>query len=230
MEIGGDRECTACGTHWSYYETGAIRCPDCESPRSVSVGEPAEHTAGGATLDLAPVRAALTEASITGLADEAADRARAYLRQAGFVDAGTLQPLTAQYAAAAELRRAGRAAGRLSRLGPDEQQYLLALLRGADRGDRPAPADIPDSFHPERGLAVAASVEAYLRDLRRVVVPDDRLARALSTITTRRKRIEALEGAVEPTAAERLFDTTQALHAAVNGDDAALERAIGQLR
>ncbi|ERG89250.1 MAG: hypothetical protein J07HX5_01406 [halophilic archaeon J07HX5] len=230
MQLGGDRECTACGTRWSYYDTGGVRCPDCESPRSVSVGESAEHTAGTATFDLTSLRAALADEPVGALADRAADQARTYLRQAGFVDAGVLQPFTAQYAAAAELRRAGRTAGRLSSLETDEQRYLLALLRGADRGDRPSPADIPDSFHPERGLAVAASVETYLRELQRVVVPDDQLARALATITTRRKRIEALDGAVEPTAAEQLFETTQTLYAAVNGDNTPLEQTIGQLR
>src|SRR6056297_1417065 len=57
MEIRGERECKDCGTRWSYYETGSVACPNCESVRSVGVDEERKrHTAGQATLDLTEVR------------------------------------------------------------------------------------------------------------------------------------------------------------------------------
>jgi len=229
MEIPGERECSACGEHWSYYETGEIRCPACGSPRSVSAGPPAEHTAGPIELDLSPVRAAIDERPLREVADEAADTAGKYLASAGFVEAGKLQPLGTEYVAAAELRRVGRTAGRLRALTDDEEAYLLALLRDADRGERPASGTVPATFHPERGLAVAASVDAYLADLRRVLDPEGQLARVISELRTRKKRIEALDGNVDPATAEPVLEAARQLHDAVDGDETALERAATAL-
>ena len=233
MEIRGERECSACGRRWSYYETGDIRCPTCGSPRSVSVGPPAEHTAGSATFDLSSVRAGIDERPLRELAAEAADVAAEYLASAGFVAAGELQPLETEYVAAAELRRVDRTAGRLSGLSDHERAYVLALLRGADRGDRPGPDAVPEPFHPERGLAVAASVEAYLTDFQRVidVEPDQRLARLCARLTTHRKRLEALDGNVDPTTAAAILDATRRLYDAADadGDEQAVERAVREL-
>lgn len=229
MEIRGERECVACGERWSYYETGEIRCPACDSPQSVSVGPPAEHTAGAAEFDLSGVRAAIDERPLREVADQAADAAGEYLAGAGFVDAGELQPLATEYVAAAELRRVGRTAGRLSGLSDEEERYLLVLLRGADDGERPAPEAVPEPFRPERGLAVAASVDAYLTDLRRVVEPEGRLARVISELRTHNDRLEALDGAVDPAVAEPVLAAAGRLHEAAAGDETALDRATADL-
>jgi uncharacterized Zn finger protein (UPF0148 family) len=227
MEIRGERECTDCGTRWSYYETGEVTCPDCGSVRSVSVDDPAPHTAGTARLDLSAVRELVDERPLREVADEAASTAADYLQTAGFVHAGELQPLGDTYLAAAELRRVGTTLGRLMDVTDDEELYCLALLAGADTGERPAPADVPETFHPERGLAVAAAVDAYLSDLRTVRDGEDRpLDRAVSAIRPRQKRIEALDGNVEPTEAERLVWAVRDVSAYWReGDETALARA-----
>lgn len=229
MEIPGERECSACGERWSYYETGEIRCPVCGSPRSVSAGPSAEHTAGATEFNLSPVRATIDERPLREVADEAGDAAGEYLASAGFVEAGELQPLGTEYVAAAELRRVGRTAGRLRTLADEEETYLLALLRDADRSERPAPEAVPATFHPERGLAVAASVDAYLSDLRRVREPEGRLARIISELRTQQKRIEALDGNVDPATAEPVLEAARQLSDAVDGDESALERAATAL-
>ncbi|PSP17563.1 hypothetical protein BRC62_04520, partial [Halobacteriales archaeon QH_10_67_13] len=194
-----------------------------------SVGPPAEHTAGATEFDLSPVRAAIDERPLREVAEEAADVAGKYLASAGFVEAGELQPLGPEYVAAAELRRVGRTAGRLRALTDEEEAYLLALLRDADRGERPAPGAVPETFHPERGLAVAASIDAYLADLRRVLEPEGQLARVISELQTQQKRIEALDGNVDPATAEPVLDAAQQLSDAVDGDETALKRAATAL-
>ena len=227
MKVRGERECSDCGTRWSYYETGEITCPACGSVRSVGVGERAEHTAGTATLDLSVVRETVEEEDLRSVADDAAETAREYLRSAGFVHGGDLQPLSDTYLAAAELRRVATTLGRLMQVDDGERLYFYELLRGADQGERPAPADVPRTFHPERGLAVAAGVEHYVRDLRRVYEDrDPAVDSVLSAVTARRKRIEALDGDVDPTEAESLVLAVQDLSASLREDDeAALARA-----
>jgi len=230
MEISGERECTDCGTRWSYYETGTVACPDCGSLRSVGVDDPATHTAGAAEFDLSPARELVDEQPLRSVADEAAALAGEYLRTAGFVRAGELQPLDDTYLAAAELRRVGRTLGRVMDMRDAERLYFLSLLRGADTGERPAPEAVPDTLHPERGLAVAASVDAYLSDLR--AVRDDergRLDRVVSTIRARQKRIAALDGDIDPVTAERLVDATRDVGVYRREDDErVLARAAGR--
>jgi len=227
MEIPGERECTACGAQWSYYETGEVTCPRCGSVRSVGVEEPATHTAGRATLDLSAVREQVKEQPPRMVADEAADVAADYLRTAGFVDAGELRPLDDTYLAAAELRRVGATLGRVMNTTDEEELHLLVLVRGADHGERPAPEDVPETLYPERGLAVAAVVDAYLSDLRQVRNSQDRhIDRALSTISTRQRRIEALDGDINPDEAERLVRAVRDVSAYWRGgDETALARA-----
>jgi uncharacterized Zn finger protein (UPF0148 family) len=226
MKIRGERECTACGARWSYYETGEIACPDCGSIRSVGVDERTEHTAGTADLDMTPVMADVDEADIRTLADRAGEHTREYLRSVGFVHAGALQRLDETYLAASELRRVGTTLGRLLQIDDCERLYFYELLRGAARGDRPAPDDVPETFWPERALAIAASTDVYVRDLRRVYEEREQAVdRALSAVTGRRKRIEALDGSVEPAEAEQLVRTLRDLHAYLrDGDETALAR------
>jgi uncharacterized Zn finger protein (UPF0148 family) len=226
MEIRGDRECTDCGEQWSYYDTGEIRCPACGSIRSVGVGDRAEHTASPVELDLTPVRAAIDTEPVAELADRASDRAAEYVRRAGFVDAGRLRPLDDTYLAAAELRRVGARLARALRIDDDEELYFFELL-DADGGERPAPAAVPASLRAERGRAVAAATDAYVSDLRRVYGdPERAVASVLSAARARRKRIEALDGDVDPAEAERLVAALRDLAAYLTEDDeAALARA-----
>lgn len=231
MEIRGERECSACGNRWSYYDTGRITCPACGSVRSVGVDEPSEHTAGTATFDLTSVRADVDEAPLADLADRAAEEARAHVRNAGFVHAGELQPLDDTFLAATELRRVGTTLGRVMHRGEAEELYFLELLGGADRGERPDPDAVPEPLYPERGLAVAASVDVYLSDLRRAYGDRDSAVNSvLSTARAHRKRIEALDGDVDPAAAERLVRTVRDLSAFLREDDEpALARARERL-
>lgn len=231
MKIRGQRECSACGTRWSYYETGGISCPNCGSVRSVGVDDRSEHTAGPVTLDLTPVRADVDDQDVRTLADRAADLTREYLRGVGFVHAGELEPLGDTYLAASELRRVATTIGRVMQVETEEELYFYDLLR-ADSCQRPSPGDVPRTLYPERGLAVAACIESYVRDLRRTI--DDRdgdLDTVLSGVTARRKRIEALDGDVDPAEAERLVRAVRDLSAYLREDDeAALARGLERLR
>ena len=231
MKVRGNRECRSCGTRWSYFETGSVACPDCGSLDSRGVGERAEHTAGPAPLDLSGARGAVDAEPLREVADRAAEAAAEYLRQAGFVYAGQLQSLTETYLAAAELRRVGATLSRAMRVDDAEGLYFLSLLEGAEEGRRPPPEEVPEGLWAERGLAVAAAVDAYLSDLRRVrEAPGPDLAPVLSTLRARRKRIEALDGDVDPAEAERVVRTLRDVAAYVREDDeAALVRAEERL-
>jgi len=227
MKIRGERECTACGARWSYYETGEVTCPECGSLRSVGVDERTEHTAGTATLDLTGVMAAVGNEDVRTLADRATEQTRGYLRSVGFVHAGELQPLTDTDLSASELRRVGTTLGRVLQITETEELYFYTLLRGAAADDRPGPADVPETFWPERALAVATSAERYVRDFRRVYEErEPAVDSVLSAVTGRRKRIEALDGAVEPEESEQLVRALRGLSRyRREGDEAALARA-----
>ena len=231
MKIRGERACSDCGARWSYYETGEVSCPECGSLRSTAVSEPTEHTASPVSLELTPVRNAVDSQPLRNTADDAAAVAAEYLRAAGFVHAGELQPLGGTYLAAAELRRVGTTLGRLMDVTDEEELYFLSLLRGADAGERPSPDAVPETLHAERGLAVAATTERYLSDVRRVREGDDpELDRALSAITARRKRIEALDGAVSPAESEQLVRAVRDVgEYLIDGDETALARALERL-
>lgn len=228
MKVRGLRECNSCGVRWSYYDTGEITCPECGSIRSVGVDDPTEHTGGPVELDLSAVRDRVDQEPVRQVAERATEDTRAYLGRVGFVHAGDLQPLPDTYLGAAELRRVASTLATRLRVSDSETAYFLSLLRGVDRGERPAPEDVQETFQPERGLAVTASVEAYLSDLRRVLPEDTEpeVSRVLSTISTHRKRIDALDGDVPPTDAERLVLVTRDLSAYLReGEESALARA-----
>jgi predicted RNA-binding Zn-ribbon protein involved in translation (DUF1610 family) len=227
MELRGTRECTACGEQWSYYETGEITCPACGSVRSVGVDDRRLHTAGTATLNLTPVQDEVDTASTRDLAAQAADHCREYCKTVGFVAAGELKPLADGYLAAMELRRVGTTLRNALSISETEEAYFLQLLQTADRDERPAPAAVPDSLRAERGRAIAASVDTYLTDLRRVTEErDPAVDGVLSTITARRKRIEALDGDLDPAETERLVSAVRDLYSYLTtGDETALARA-----
>lgn len=228
MEIRGERECQSCGTRWSYYDTGQITCPNCGSVQSLGVDDPTQHTAGTATLDLTAVRADVETEPLRTIADRAAQQAREYTRSVGFIHAGDLQPFDATFLAASELRRVGATLGRVMDVTDEEELYFLDLLRGADEGERPGPDAVPETLRPERGLAVAASVDAYTTDLRKYSDDQEReLDTLLAGVRSHRKRIEALDGDVDPEEAERLVRTLRDVSAYLREDDeTALARAL----
>ncbi|EMA63820.1 DUF7117 family protein [Halorubrum kocurii] len=168
MKVRGERECRACGARWSYYETGSVECPDCGSLRSVGVDDRTAHTDAQTTLDLSAHRARFGDASGT-LPDEGVDDLksdlRAYARKRGFIRGGELLPLDDTYLAARELLEAVDLYDRLRDPTDRDREYLLALLAGADAGDRPATDAVPDALREARGMAAVRAVDEYRTDL-----------------------------------------------------------------
>ena len=168
MKVRGERECRDCGTRWSYYETGSVACPACESLRSAGIGERATHTDSPATLEIDAHRARIGDARGTLPAEGVDDLKRdlrEYLRKRGFIDGGELRPLDATYLAARELLEGVDAFDRLVDPTDPDREYLLALLAGVETGDRPPTDAVPPSLREARGMAAASAVEAYRSDL-----------------------------------------------------------------
>jgi len=168
MKVRGERECQGCGARWSYYETGSVECPDCGSLRSVGVDDRTAHTDAPASLDLSPHRTRFGDASGTLPAegvDDLKSALREYVRKRGFVRGGELLPLDTTYLAARELLEAVDCYDRLRDPTDADREYLLGLLAGADDGDRPATADVPERLREARGMAAARAVTEYRSDL-----------------------------------------------------------------
>ncbi|MFB6179417.1 MAG: TFIIB-type zinc ribbon-containing protein [Halorientalis sp.] len=232
MKIRGDRQCKECETHWSYYETGSVSCPNCGSMRSVGVEDRKEHTASPVTLDLSDVRSKVDEIPLSDLAADAAGACRTFVRQYGFIDAGELQPLSETYLAARELRHAAGYVERTMRLTDDEEYYLLALLRGADQGERPDQGDVPESIRDVRGLAYATAVDHYRSDLRTHLDdhPDELAQQLLSTVGEHQKRIAALDGDVSLSTSDALVGAVRSIGAYLTtGDESELAQAQHRL-
>ena len=234
MRIRGERECKDCGTRWSYYETGTPSCPGCGSLRSVGIGERTQHTAGTATLDLSPARNHLgdEEGGLRAAAERAAEDCRAFARQHGFVHSGDLVPLDEIYVGALELRAVADEFARAMRIDDAEEAYFLALLGGVDSGERPPPAEVPESLRAARGLAAAKAVEEYRRDVSAYLDdhPDEAARTAFGTLSEHRKRIEALDGDVSPETADRLVRVARELGTYLReGDESALVTARDRL-
>lgn len=229
MRIRGQRECRDCGTRWSYYDTGSVDCPACGSIRSRGLDdERTLHTRGAATLDLGDVRAAVDERPLAEVAEEAKRACRAYVRQDGFVDGGDLLPLGDGHLAARELVHVADLVGRAADRTEAEELYLLALLRAADAGERPAPDEVPDSMRAARGLAAAEAVRAYRSDVREWLAEDSRpeVRETLGRLDQHAKRVSALQGEVVPSTAESLVAAARALSAYLReGDEGELATA-----
>jgi len=223
MKIRGDRECKACGARWSYYETGDIACPECDSLRSVGVDERTEHTDAPVTLDLTAIRNRIDEAPTEEIASSAAEACREYVRKRGFIDTGRLKPLEETYVAAVELAAVSSALARELRPSDATELYFLDLLAGADAGERPEYGAVPDDLRATYGLAMADAVDSYQRDVRTYL--DDHTdpeARQLSgRIRDHRKRIEALDGDVDPADANRLLHAARDLGCYIDGEESA---------
>ncbi len=250
MEVRGERECQDCGTRWSYYETGSVECPECGSVHSVGVDEERRlHTDTAAALDVTRARTAAAERPLAEAAEVAADCVSDYVRGRGFVVGGDLRDLDDEYLVAAELRHVagaleraldGSAAshsaafGRALDPGEDDERYFVRLLRAADgSADRPAPDEVPEALRDARGLAYANAVRAYRRDVSAWVDANDGPAGAddaLELLGEHVKRVRALDGGVEPRAAESLVRAARDLADYVrDGDEAAFDAARDRL-
>ncbi|WP_436343504.1 DUF7117 family protein [Natronorubrum sp. FCH18a] len=232
MKIRGERECTECGTRWSYYETGSVGCPACGSLRSVGVDDRTEHTDMPVAFDLTGVRNAIDEVSNDDLADRAREECREYIRRRGFVNAGTLRDLDDTYLAAAELLHVADVVARDMRLEEREELYFLSLLRDADSGERPPADEVPRSLRAARGLAYANAVREYRRDVRtwvegRELTTAERSA--LETLGEHVTRIRMLEGDVDPRTADRLIAATRDLVNGLRGDEVSFSQAQDRL-
>ncbi|GAB7095735.1 hypothetical protein JCM30237_28890 [Halolamina litorea] len=256
MKIRGERECKSCGARWSYYETGETACPECGSLRSVAVeDERRRHTDSPAEIDLGPYRSSLADgAAIVDVADGVERDCRAYLRKRGFIRGGELLPLDDTFLAVSELRAAIADYSRDERVGvagshpaargtsslgvdrgdfgdEDAERYLLSLIRGAEDGERPEPADVADSLTAARGLAYASAVEDYREDVSTYLEdePDEGAKRILERVRDQQKRLHALGGDVEPEIAEELIDACRALERYLNGESESLAEATAHL-
>ena len=223
MKIRGDRECKACGCRWSYYDTASVACPDCGSLRSVGVDERTEHTDSPVELDLTSHRNRIDEVTTGQLAEDVAESCRSYARKRGFIDTGRLKPLDETYVAAVELAAVASAFARRARPSDAAELYLLDLLGGADLGERPGHEAVPDELRAAFGLAMADAVDSYQRDVRSYLDdnPDDHARRLSGRIRDHRKRIEALDGDVDPADANRLMHAARDLGRYIDGDESA---------
>lgn len=225
MKVRGRRECKACGTTWSYYDTGEAACPECGSLHSVGIDdERALHTATAATLDLTPVRNAIDSDPLRRLTERAGDRALEFTRGYGFIDTGRLQPLDDTYLAAMELRYVAGELHRRLDVSDDEEWYFTELLR-ADEGHRPKPRDVPDSVRAARGLAYANAAREYRSDLRTYLEehPDPAVESLLERLSNHVRRVRALDGDVPPRKSESLVAATRAVgRYLIDGDESAL--------
>lgn len=221
MKVRGRRECKDCETRWSYYETASVHCPNCGSMQSVGVDDRTRHTDSPTSFDLTPVRNRIDEDTLRDVADAAVDLAREYVRERGFVDAGGLLPLDETFVAATELRHVGAELSRELRRTEAEELYFLELLRGADDGERPPADEVQDAFRSAHGLAMADAVGDYQRDLRTYLDdhPHPEAHSVSGRVRDHRKRIEALDGDVDPKDADRLLHATRDLGKYVVADE-----------
>jgi uncharacterized Zn finger protein (UPF0148 family) len=231
MKVRGQRECQACGHRWSYYETGSVTCPACESLRSVGVDERSLHTDTAASLDLSPYRAAWAEDRLADAVDDCKSNLREYIRKRGFVDGGDLRHLDGTVLAANELLQVMDLFDRTRPTDADER-YLSALLRGADEGERPPPEAVSSAWTGARGLAYANAVDDYRRDVTEWLDehPDPEARRTLGTVHERVKRITALQGDVPPEEAESLVRAAREVgRYLIDDDESALAAARDRL-
>ena len=220
MRVRGERTCRNCGTTWSYYETGSIRCPECDSVRSTGRGQPTLHTDRSTDLDLSGPRKTAEEGDLEAALRDASETCLEYIRDRGFIDSGTLRDLDETYVHAQELRHAATLATSRLDLSDAEREYLHTLIAG-DQGDRPPAEAVPKQLRAARGLAVAASVRDYrdeIRTYRSDRDDDSRLREVMEPLREHARRIRALDGEVEPQYAADLLAAARAVGAYCQND------------
>ncbi|WP_266078010.1 DUF7117 family protein [Haladaptatus caseinilyticus] len=223
MKVRGTRECQSCGTRWTYYETGSVACPNCESMRSVGLEDNrVQHTDSPVTLELSNAREAVDSEPLREVATLAADAAGEYVRKRGFIKGGELRPLDDRYLAAQELRHASDVFSRTLQIADDEELYFLSLLREADAGERPPIEDVPQSMHDVRGLADAEALHDYYQEMSDWVREHEvsRPGRnTLETLGEHVRRARALEGGLDIETTSILIETTRELARSVREGD-----------
>jgi uncharacterized Zn finger protein (UPF0148 family) len=233
MRVRGRRRCTECGHEWSYFETGEVACPDCDSLRSVGTGERQRHTDNPVELDLSAHRNELESVTdVGGIADGLKATLREYVRKRGFVSGGDLRTVDDTILAAAELLHAVDVFDRSRESTESSRLYVLELLRGADKNERPAPDAVPESMADARGLAYAEILDAFCSDLGTWLDdhPDPAAARVRETLRTHVKRVDAVYGDVPVAESEALVRAARELVTyLVEGDEAALATAEDRL-
>jgi hypothetical protein len=233
MRVRGRRRCTECGHEWSYFETGEVACPDCDSLRSVGTGERQRHTDNPVELDLSAHRNELESVTdVGGIADGLKATLREYVRKRGFVSGGDLRTVDDTILAAAELLHAVDVFDRSREPTESSRLYVLELLRGADKNERPAPDAVPESMADARGLAYAEILDAFCSDLGTWLDdhPDPAAARVRETLRTHVKRVDAVYGDVPVAESEALVRAARELVTyLVEGDEAALATAEDRL-
>jgi hypothetical protein len=235
MEVRGRRECKACGTEWSYYETGRPECPECGSPYSVGIGDRERHTDRPADLDLEAALTALSASRYREAAEAAEAAAGEYVRRRGFISAGSLRPLADPYLAASEIRHvAGHLRTALMAGEQTDLEYVRDLFEAAQAGERPPPEAVPAGLAAARGLGVADAVDDYRAELRTHLEERDSgpdIAGPLDRLDAHVRRVRALDGAVDPARAETLVSAARAIGDLAGGerDPAAVERVLDAL-
>ncbi|SIR23275.1 hypothetical protein SAMN05421858_1925 [Haladaptatus litoreus] len=215
MKIRGTRECQNCGTQWSYYDTGSVTCPTCESMQSVGLEDDrVQHTDSAITLDLTEAQEAVDERPLREVSTLVADTAREYVTKRGFIKGGELQPLDDTYLVAQELRHIADVFSRALEISDDEELYFLSLLRGAEAGERPATMDVPDSLHEVRTLADSESLREYHDEMGEWVREHDVSREGRNTLETlgeHIRRARALEGGLDIDTADALVSSARDL-------------------
>jgi uncharacterized Zn finger protein (UPF0148 family) len=232
MKVRGRRKCKECGHRWSYYDSGSVACPNCESLRSVGVDERTRHTDSGGRLDLADHRTAVEEGSVADEADGLKSTLREYVRRRGFVHAGDLLRLDDTFLAAHELLHAIDVYTRSRKPTEDEELYLLALLTRTDAGERLPPEEVPESMTAARGLGYANAVREYRGDALTYLDdnPDPAARRRFGRLAERVKRVRALQGDVPVEESEALVRVARELGTYLReDDDSALATATTRL-
>ncbi|MDZ7730734.1 MAG: TFIIB-type zinc ribbon-containing protein [Natrialbaceae archaeon] len=217
MEVRGQRECSECGTQWSYFETGSRSCPNCGSPRSVGHGEPAPHTDSVTALELEDVAESIDAQPLTDTARQVANRCRTYVNDRGFIEEGSLRDLDDTYLSAWELRHLVTELRTLSDADPSTEEYFVTLLATTIRDERPTAEAVPPAAAAARGRGYADAVDRYRHELRRWQPTDrDRGGAAeLERLRAIVRSIQAVDGAVEPALAETLVSVTRGLAASL---------------
>lgn len=233
MEVRGQRKCRRCGATWSYFETGSVTCPECGSSRSVGQGERVVNTDRPVDLDLEEARHAAAEDDFERALALAAESARTYRRERGFVSAGELLELDDTYLLAQELAHAASFLQSTLERRPPERAYFRDLIARPEERQRPDPADVPESLHAARGLGYARAVRDYRDDVT-TFVEDETLPGAcrslLESLGDHVARVQALDGAVEPAHVERLVEAARSIGDCIGAaDDAHLESARAAL-
>lgn len=231
MKVRGRRHCKACGTEWSYYETGSLDCPACGSIHSRGLDDTrTRHTDTPVSLDTDAIEHTLTDQPLKSAAREIASIVRDYTTRRGFIHAGTLKPLDAEFRLAVELQTVGSDLHRTLDPSPAAKQYLFDLVDALPAGNLPEP--VPPDLEAAHGLAAATAVRSYRRDFATWLEDnpqDDVLHQQVTRIRAHERRIQALDGAVPPATADKLVAAIRDLTQVIHGDDAALARVTDRL-